>query len=99
MVRDMDILQRKWVKIAPHVIDTALLVSAILLAIRIQQYPLVDPWLSAKLAALLLYIGLGMVALRFGKTKNQKIGAWCGAIIVFVYILLVAITRNAFIIL
>jgi len=39
-----------------------------------------------------------MVALRFGQTKTQKIGAWCGAMIVFVYILLVAITRNVLII-
>ncbi len=94
----MDILHRKSVKMTPHVIDTLLLVSGILLVIRIQQYPLIDLWLSAKLVALLLYIGLGMVALRFGKTKTQQIWAWYGAMIVFVYILLVAITRNAYII-
>jgi uncharacterized membrane protein SirB2 len=43
---------------------------------------------------LLIYIGLGMVALRFGKTKRVKALAFLSAIAVFVYIVLVAITKN-----
>lgn len=87
-------LQQRWVKIMPHVIDTVLLTSAITLAVLIQQNPLADSWLAAKVAGLLLYIGLGMIALRFGKTRTIKISAWIMAQIVFFYIVLVALTKN-----
>ena len=65
------------------VIDTALLVSAIILAVYIQQSPLQDSWLTAKVAGLLVYIGLGMVAMRFGKTRQIRIAAWVAAETVF----------------
>ncbi|MDV6345776.1 SirB2 family protein [Nitrosomonas sp. Is37] len=94
MIRASAQLQQRWVKIMPHVIDTVLLTSAITLAVLIQQNPLVDSWLTAKVAGLLLYIGLGMIALRFGKTRTIKVSAWIMAQIVFFYIVLVALTKN-----
>ena len=87
-------LRQRWVKVLPHVIDTVLLTSAVLLAITIQQNPLQNAWLTAKVGGLLLYIGLGMVAMRFGKTRQVKIAAWIAAQCVFVYIVLVAITKS-----
>lgn len=94
MIRASAQLRQRWVKIMPHVIDTVLLVSAIMLAILIQQNPLVNSWLTAKIVGLLVYIGLGMVALRFGKTRAVKISAWIMAQITFIYIVLVALTKN-----
>jgi len=94
LMRDSGSLRQRWVKVLPHVIDTILLTSAILLAITIQQNPLQNSWLAAKVAGLLLYIGLGMVAMRFGKNRQVKIAAWIAAQLVFVYIVLVAITKN-----
>lgn len=87
-------LKRRWVKITPHIVDTVLLASAVALAIRIQQDPIHDSWLSAKVVGLLLYIGLGMTALRFGKTRKAKIFACVAAQFVFIYIVLVALTKN-----
>lgn len=95
MLRGSPRLQTKWVKIAPHINDTVLLVSAILLTMRVQQYPFIDNWLTAKLLALLLYIGLGMVALRLGKTRVVRISAFVMAIVTFAYIAGVALTRDA----
>jgi uncharacterized membrane protein SirB2 len=83
-------LQARWVRIVPHVNDTLLLASGIGLAVIIQQYPLADGWLTAKLAALLLYIVLGTVALKHGKTRCTRIAAWLGALAVFGYMLAVA---------
>lgn len=94
MTKAPDKLKQRWVKILPHVNDTALLISAILLAGVIQQNPLDNSWLSAKVLGLLTYIMLGMVALRFGKTRTIKISAWILALIVFGYIVLVALTKN-----
>jgi uncharacterized membrane protein SirB2 len=87
-------LKQRWVKITPHIVDTVLLASAVALAIRIQQDPIHDSWLSAKVVGLLLYIGLGMTALRFGKTRKSKIFACVAAQFVFIYIVLVALTKN-----
>ncbi len=94
MMRASTQLQQRWVKIMPHVIDTVLLASAIMLAVLIQQNPLTDAWLTAKVVGLLVYIGCGMVALRFGKTRTVKVGSWIMAQIVFFYIVLVALTKN-----
>jgi uncharacterized membrane protein SirB2 len=94
LMRGSAVLQQRWVKITPHVVDTILLLSAIILAIRIQQDPIHDPWLSAKVGGLLVYIGLGMMALKFGKTRKTRISAWIAAQAVFLYIVLVALTKN-----
>ena len=94
MMRDSANLQQRWVKILPHIIDTILLTSAIALAVTLQQSPLSDSWLSAKVVGLLLYICLGMVAMRFGKTRQTKIIAWIAAQCVFLYIVLVALTKS-----
>ena len=94
MMRGSAALQQRWVKITPHIVDTVLLTSAIALAIMIHQNPIHNSWLSAKVVGLLLYIGLGMMALRFGKTRKGKISAWIAAQVVFLYIVLVALTKN-----
>jgi uncharacterized membrane protein SirB2 len=88
------IMRQRWIKIVPHVADTLLIVSAIALTFSIHQYPFVDAWLTAKVIALLLYIGLGFVALRYGQSKTIRLSAWIIAQLVFTYIMLVAINHN-----
>ncbi len=94
MMRESPWLQKKWVRVAPHIIDTILLGSAIVLAMQIQQYPLVHNWLTAKVLALIAYIVVGAIGLKYGRTKKIRITAWLGAIAIFLYIVLVAVTRQ-----
>ena len=94
MMRESPWLQKKWVRVAPHVIDTILLVSAILLTLQIRQYPFVQGWLTAKVLALLAYIVIGAIGLRYGRTKKIRVAAWLAAIAIFLYIVLVALTRQ-----
>lgn len=94
MLRSPALLQQPWVRTVPHIVDTGLLASAIALVIITQQYPLAVPWLTAKLIALVLYIALGMIALRHGKTKSVRITAWITAQLVFAYMVAVALTRS-----
>ena len=94
MIVDSDLLQRKWTKRVPPVIDTILLASAIVLAATIHQYPFVHAWLTAKVVALLFYIGLGMLALTYGKTKKIRVFNWLAAQLCFIYIVAVALTKN-----
>jgi len=88
------IMRQGWIKVVPHIVDTLLLVSALALAFTIQQYPFVDAWLTAKVFGLLLYIGLGSIALKYGKTKAVRVSAWLAALAVFAYIVLVAKQHN-----
>ncbi len=95
MMRDSALLTRRWVKIVPHVNDTVLLASAIAIAVMIRQYPFVNAWLTAKVIGLAVYIGLGMMALKRGRTKRARIAAWIAAQVVFFYVVAVAFTRSA----
>jgi uncharacterized membrane protein SirB2 len=56
----------------------------------------VQSWLTAKVLALLLYILLGTVAIRHGRTRRVRIVAWILALVVFGYMVAVARTRFAF---
>ena len=94
MMADSPRLQARWVRIVPHINDTLLLASGIGLAAMIQQYPLVHGWLTAKLFALIAYIVLGTIALKRGKTRGQRIAAWIAALLVFGYMVAVAVAHD-----
>lgn len=94
MLTDSPQLARPWVKVAPHFVDTLLLVSAIALSLLSQQYPLAQDWLSAKVFGLFAYIGFGSVALRRGRSKPVRAVAWCAALSIFAYIASVALARD-----
>ena len=88
------IMQKRWIGIVPHVVDTLLLTCALALAFTLRQYPFTDAWLTAKVIGLLLYVGLGFVALRVGTNKTLRFLAWLAAQTAFAYIVLVAISHN-----
>lgn len=90
MIIDSPMLQRKLVRVLPHINDTALLISALVLAFTIGQYPFVNGWLTAKVIALVAYIGLGVIALKPGRPKPVRIIAFIAALMVFAYIFAVA---------
>jgi uncharacterized membrane protein SirB2 len=94
MLRGSPLLEQRWVRIVPHLVDTVLLLSAITLAVLLRQYPFTAPWITAKVVALVVYIGLGTVALKRGRTRGGRIAAWIAAQCVFGYIVAVALTRS-----
>jgi uncharacterized membrane protein SirB2 len=86
-------LGKKWVKILPHIISTILLVSGIALAVHLSMSPGSQPWLMAKIAGLIVYIGLGVAAFKVPNPNSRKL-LWVSALIVFAYIVSVAVTKN-----
>lgn len=78
----------------PHLIDTVLLGSAIGLAWRLHQYPFVHGWLTAKVLALVVYIALGSIALKRGRTLRIRALAFGAALLAFAFIVTVARTRH-----
>lgn len=89
------LLERRMSKTLPHIVDTLLLGSAVAMLFIWQTSPFAFSWLTAKVIALLLYIGLGMVALRFGKNKQIRSVAWLLALLVAAYIVSVALSKSA----
>jgi uncharacterized membrane protein SirB2 len=94
MLADSHILRARFVRIAPHVVDTVLLASAVWLAWFLGQVPFVDSWITAKVLALLAYIALGTIALRRGRARRVRAAAFAGALAAAAYIFAVALTRS-----
>ena len=94
MLAGSPLLHERFVRIAPHVVDTLLLGSAVWLAAILGQYPFVHGWMTAKVLGLLGYIGLGAVALRHGRTRVIRAAAFAGALCAAGYILSVAFVRD-----
>jgi uncharacterized membrane protein SirB2 len=90
------IMQQRWIKFAPHGVDTVLLLSAISLAWQLGYSPFNSPWLAAKIVALMFYISLGMLAFKCGKAPYIRPVPWLAAQIVFLYIVAAAITHDPF---
>jgi uncharacterized membrane protein SirB2 len=93
MLRESTLLQNHVVKIVPHIVDTLLLLSAIGLVVMIGFGPNAA-WLSAKIAGLIVYIVLGTLALKRGRTKGTRAVFGLLAIFVFAFIASVARTHN-----
>lgn len=87
-------LQQRWVKILPHIVDTVLLTCAIYLMFYIQAWPTQQPWIAAKIVALLVYIGLGTFAIKRGKTPFSRLAFGTAAVLVFIYMIGTALSHN-----
>jgi len=94
MLSGSPMLSRRWVRVAPHVIDTLFLVAGIWLVVLLQINPLTTPWLLAKFAGLLAYIVLGAIAIKRGRTRPVRAAAFVGALAVFAYVVGVALLKT-----
>lgn len=96
MFRTPALLGRRLVKVAPHVVDTLLLASGIGLIVVLHLEVLDQDWLLAKLAALVVYIVLGAIALGRGKTMRARTAAFIASLAIFVYIVGVALSKSTY---
>ena len=94
MLMDSPLLLSKPARIVPHIIDTLLLFSWIVLVINYTSYHHGYGWLLAKLAAIILYIGTGAIALKYGKTRMIRIIALIISYCLLVIIVSLALTRS-----
>ena len=94
MIRSPQFTTKVWVKRSAESIDTVLLLSGISLVWITGQMPWQEMWLATKLGLLLLYILLGMVAFHWGKTVIVRFSAWLMALLTFVMMISVAMTRS-----
>jgi uncharacterized membrane protein SirB2 len=96
--RDSALLRTRAARVAPHVIDTALLAAGVAMAWAAHISPLAHSWLAAKIAALLVYIVLGALALergrKLGLSPRARLAAFFGAVATYAYIVAVAVRRH-----
>lgn len=87
-------LRQTWIRVLPHINDTLLLTFAILLCFATQQAPLLTPWLSEKVIAVVLYILAAMIALKWAKTRPGQIIWFIIALTLFAYTAKIAVHKT-----
>src|SRR3546814_9791589 len=63
--------------------DSLLLITGLTLMFTTHQYPIAQDWLTVKLTLVLVYIGLGVMALRKGRSARARALYFVAAIIVY----------------
>ena len=94
MMTESDRLQLRITRIAPHIIDTIFLLSGIALVFMLHLNAFTQPWLLAKFAGLVVYIVLGIIALKRGATRQIRVVAFVAALATFGYIVGVATAKS-----
>lgn len=87
-------VRARMARTVPHLVDSLLLLSGLMLAWTLRLTPDRAPWLLAKLAGLVVYVGLGVVALRPGRPRGIRAAAWIGALGVVGWMVSVAILKH-----
>jgi uncharacterized membrane protein SirB2 len=86
--------QHRAMKIVPHTVDALFLATGIWLVMMLNINPVQHPWLLAKFAAIFAYVGLGMVAFRFGRTPQIRSLAFVGAVASFTFVVGAALIKS-----
>jgi len=79
-----------WLKYPSYLIDTFLLTFALMLMTVIHQYPFVTGWLTMKVTLLVVYVLLGTVALKRGRTPGVRAAAFIAALLTVAFLYSVA---------
>ncbi len=85
----------RWAMAAPlrylsYTIDTALLTAALMLLTALKLNPFAVPWLSVKLALLVVYVVLGSLALKRARSRRARAGFYAAALVTFGFMYFVA---------
>lgn len=79
-----------YLRAAPHVLDTLLLLSGITLMVMASMWPQHQPWLLVKLVLLVVYIGLAMLAVKPGRPRGLRILSFVLSLAAFAWMLAAA---------
>lgn len=93
-IGNKDVANHRLLRISSYLIDSTLLVAAILLTFIVHQYPFVNGWLTVKLLLLLFYIAMGSAALKYARTRRGRLASFAAALSIFAFIIGVATTHR-----
>lgn len=83
-----------FLRVMSYAIDTTLLTAALMLVTILHQYPFQQAWLTVKVILLVVYVVLGTLALKRGRTRTAQVASYFAALTVFLFIVSVARTHN-----
>ena len=85
---------KKWLKIAPHVVDTFLLLLGLAMAVKLAINPLEQLWLMEKILAVVAYIFTGYYTLKLARNRMMQVFGYLGAMGWVLLIVRIAITKE-----
>jgi len=88
-------LQSKWVKIAPHIIDTFLLVFGVVMAVQLKINPVEYLWLGEKILAVVAYIFTGYYTLKLARNRIMQVIGYLGAMGWVMLVVRLAMTKES----
>ena len=91
---DSEQLQRKWTKVAPHLIDTLLLILGVIMAVKLALNPFEQLWLGEKLLAIIAYIFTGYYTLKLARNRTMQIIGYLGAMGWILLVVRLAMTKE-----
>jgi uncharacterized membrane protein SirB2 len=87
-------LQTSWSRWLPHVIDALLFLTGVTMAIGLSISPHAHPWLAMKLLAIVVYIVIGSIALKRGRSYRQRVVAFVLSVMVLAFVFAVALRHD-----
>jgi len=95
LLRSAELLKNRFLKIIPHINDTLLLTSALILLFTSDHISSGNTgWIYAKVTVMIFYILTGIYLFRYAKNKMQIFWSLALALILYSYIIQTAITKN-----
>ncbi|ELR63426.1 Protein sirB2 [Photobacterium marinum] len=98
VMANSSLIEKKFLKVTPHVVDTLVLLTGIVLIFMTGFMPFTESgsWLTQKLSCVLAYIALGYFTLHHGKNKVFKTFAFLGSLGWVMAAAKIAVTKTSF---
>lgn len=93
-LKQSDMLQKTWLKITPHIVDTVLLITIVILCVELSLYPFMNDWATSKLIGLVLYVLSVAFALKWARNNIMRAVGFAGAVAWLLVTGSIAVSKN-----
>jgi uncharacterized membrane protein SirB2 len=94
MLRRSPRLEAPWTRRLPHVVDALLFLTGLTMAVGLAISPVAHPWLAVKLVVIVIYVVIGSVALKRGRTYRQRVLALALSVLALIGIFALALSHD-----
>ena len=94
MLRRSPRLESPWTRRLPHLVDALLLLTGLTMAVGLAISPVAHPWLAVKLVVIVIYVVIGSVALKRGRTYRQRVLALALSVLALIGIFALALSHD-----
>jgi uncharacterized membrane protein SirB2 len=94
MLRRSPRLEAPWTRRLPHVVDALLFLTGLTMAVGLAISPVAHPWLAVKLVVIVIYVVIGSVALKRGRTYRQRVLALVLSVLALICIFALALSHD-----